>query len=217
MQLFREQMEGAQRIPKLAEAFPEDLVGEANKVLPFASDNDKNAAIWETIVGWAAMYALGAYLDPANPDRSGAMLMDALRLRVPMAEIFESLGMEGDDRWRAAARIKALLAHRAWAPGEKPKTTIAPFSWLHDPDVAWLIGVHSYESVRYFNKELFEQLLWWMALPALVRLGQQSKTDPKRIEALEKQIEVRIRAAAESKFQVESLFETGGALVMSES
>ena len=56
-----------------------------------------------------------------------------------------------------------------------------------------------------------------MALPALVRLGQQPKTDPKRIEALEKQIEVRIRAAAESKFQVESLFETGGALVMSES
>ena len=217
LKLFKEQMEGARRISKLAEAFPEDLVGEANKVLPFASDNDKNAAVWETIVSWAAMYALGAYLDPANPDRSGAMLMDALRLRVPMAEIFESLGLEGDDRWRAAARIRALLAHRAWAPGEKPKTTIAPFSWLHDPDVAWLIGVHSYESVRYFNKELFEQLLWWMALPALVKLGQQPTADPKRIEALEKQIEVRMRAAAESKFQVESLFETGGALVMSES
>ena len=214
---FGEEMEAALRIRKVAEAFPEDLVIEGNKVLPFADDGDMNAAIWDTIIAWVAMYTLGTYLDPANPDRAGATLMDALRLRGPMAEVFESLGLLGDDRWRAAARVRALLAHRAWAPGEKPKIAVAPFSWLHDPDVAWLIGVHSYESIRYFNKELFEQLLWWMALPALIRLAKPPKSDPKRVEALEKQIEVRVKAATEAKYQVESLFETGGELVMSES
>ncbi len=217
LKLFGDQIDGALQIPQFAKQFPEELLAEANKVLPFNTEGEKTAAIWDTVIAWAAMYALGSYLDPADPDRAAAQLLDALRLREPMAQLFNSLGIEGDDRWRAAARIRGLLAHRAWAPGEKPKITQAPFSWLHDPDIAWLIGVHSYEGIRYFNKELFEQFLWWMALPALVRLGQRPKPDAKRIAALEKQIEVRIRAATEAKYQVESLFETGGELVMSES
>ena len=66
--------------------------------------------------------------------------------------------------WKATTvgvlrRVSCAVSSPRMGPGEKPKCCIAPFSWLHDPDMAWLIGVHSYEGVRYFNKELFEQLL----------------------------------------------------------
>jgi hypothetical protein len=107
-----------------------------------------------------------------------------------------------------AARIRTPLAHKPWAPGADTRNARAPFSWLHDPEVAWLIGVHSYEDVRYFGKEPYEQLLWWMALPALLQIAEQPKPDPAAVEAVEQQIAVRTKAAADAAYQVDSLFAT---------
>jgi hypothetical protein len=107
--------------------------------------------------------------------------------------------------------VRAAFAHAGWAPGEKlaPGRAGAPYSWLHDPDVAWVIGVHDYEGVRYFSKELFERLLWWMALRELLAVAAQEEPGPGRIRALEKELASRLRAAADASYQVEGLFAAG--------
>ena len=71
----------------------------------------------------------------------------------------------------------AVLSAEARARRQKKPTLPAaggPFSWLHDPDVAWLIGVHRYQDAQYFVKEPFERFLWWMTLPALLRMAEDS-------------------------------------------
>jgi hypothetical protein len=150
--------------------------------------------------------AIGEYADPSDAECGAARVLDQQRLREPIAESLGHLGLQGDERWRAAARIRALLAHKPWAPGDDTKNARAPFSWLQDPDVAWLIGVHSYKEVRYFGKEPYEQLLWWMALPALLRIAAAPKIDRTAIEALEEQIQARTEAAAEAEYQIDGLF-----------
>ena len=204
---FERRITTALRLPELESYFSTPWPDEAHEVLPSSSADHKDSArILAGIVAWAAMVAVGDYADPSDPDCSAARILDQQRLREPIAESLAKLGLDGDERWRSAARIRALLAHKPWAPGDDTKKPRAPFSWLQDPDVAWLIGVHSYQEVRYFGKEPYEQLLWWMALPALLRIAATPKVDRASVEFLEEQIQARTRAAADAEYQVDGLF-----------
>jgi hypothetical protein len=155
--------------------------------------------------------AVADVYDAAEAPRSAAHLFDALRLRETFAERFEALGLVDEERWQAAARLRAAFAHAAWAPGAETigGRSTALFSWLHDPDVAWLIGVHEHEGVRYFVKEPFERLQWWMALRALIMLASAPRSDREAIQALEEEVQARMRAAEEAGYRVEALFESG--------
>ena len=76
--------------------------------------------IWGTLLAWCALEALGRACDPAEPDRAAVRLFESLRLREPMADAIAALGLEGEERWRAAARVRAAFAHAVWAPGAAP-------------------------------------------------------------------------------------------------
>ena len=204
---FERRLTVLSRIPALEINFGKSWSEQACSVLPNA-DGKENAARWATVVAWAAMHSLGEVLDPLDSEQAGARLIDALKLKEPMAEAFAQFGLEGEERWRAAARVRAVLANVAWSPGAR-RSAASPHSWLHDPDVAWLINVHEYEGIRYFNKEKYECLLWWMALPALTRIAKRDTPDTKAIEKLEKEIHSRIDAAAKAEYQIMALFETG--------
>lgn len=204
---FERRLDAVSRIPVLEASFAKPWSASACDVLP-SRDGKENSGQWATILAWAAMHSLGEVLDPLEPEQAGARLFDALKLREPMAEAFAQFGIDGEERWRAAARVRAVLANVAWAPGAR-RTAASPHSWLHDPDVAWLINVHEYQGTRYFNKEMYECLLWWMALPALARIGRRETPDKKAIEKLEHEIESRIDAAAKAEYQIMALFEVG--------
>jgi hypothetical protein len=178
-------------------------------VLPTERGTSECIPTWGAVVAWCALEALGWLKNPAEPQHAAAALFDSLRLREPLAECFSELGLEGEERWRAAARVRAALAHSSWGPGAYafPVRPVAPLSWVHDPDVAWLIGVHEHEGIRYFNKEAFERLLWWMALPALLAISAQPETSAQRLKELEGELQSRFRTAAAARYRVESLLE----------
>ncbi len=204
---FTKSLTAAARIPLLENQFAIPWTAAACEVLP-SRLGKHGSAQWATVVAWAAAESLGELLNPVDPAQAATKLLDALKLRQPMADAFSQFGLEGDDRWRAAARVRVLLANEAWLPGAE-RSARSPYSWLHDPDVAWLINVHEHEGVRYFNKENYECLLWWMALPALVRIAESSTIDSTAVAELESQIRSRISAAQQAEYQVMSLFEVG--------
>ena len=166
-------------------------------------------AIWGTILAWCALEALGRMCDSNNPEHTAAQIFDALRLREQTAESFKQLGLSGEACWRAAARLRIAFAHCAWAPYPEAASRgyTAPLSWVHDPDVAWLIGVHEYQGVRYFVKEPFEELLWWMALRRLLDIAAEDGVDTKAIKALEEALKCRMHTAQNAGYRVESLLE----------
>ena len=204
---FQSRVEATRRVPFLERQFGTSWSAHACAVLPNEAGKE-NAARWATVIAWATVYALGELLDPSEPDAAATKLFDSLQLRNALADAFSQFGMEGEERWRAAARVRAVLANERWLPGAK-RSTKSPYSWLHDPDVSWLINVHEYEGVRYFNKEMYECLLWWMALPALARIAESPTSEPKSLRELELQIKSRINAAEAAGYQVMALFELG--------
>jgi glycosidase len=122
------------------------------------------------------------------PWSNKAALFDRLQLRTTLGEIFQSLGLPGEDAWRAAARVRILLAQY-----DQPTSPLTELFWT-DPDVRWLAGVNDSSGNTYFNKEAFEELLHWLQLPKL--LERAIKSDPTvEIESLVTSVSTKAKAA----------------------
>jgi hypothetical protein len=159
------------KVPQLEDAFAHRWPADARVVLPSRSPKVNAMLIWAPVAAWCLTEALVK----AYPERNGAEIFDRLYLRPAMAESFRPLGLDGEDAYRAAARVRILLADESAATGED-----AALRWA-DPDVVWLTGLHEADGVRWFNKEAHEQLLWWSRLPELIALAAKkpaAKTAP---------------------------------------
>ena len=203
---FIDRIRAALRLPQVESAL-KTFSTQAADVLPNPSKSiESNIPLWATVVAWAALEAMGIAQENQSPDRAAVNEFDALHLREPMAQSFERLGMRGEERWRAVARIRASFAHAAWSPVPQP-TSRGALSWEHDPEVGWLIGVHEYDGVRYFNKEDFERIVWWSALPALLTLAGETRMDGSELADLEEQIARRLEIAEKGGYKVEALLD----------
>jgi glycosidase len=163
-----------------------------------------DAAALGAILGWCALEALGRARDPANAVECSARLFDSLRVRGLLAEAEARLGLAGEECWRAAARVRVALAHAPAAPRVAPATAFrAPaLDWIRDPDAAWLTSVNEYQGQRYFVKEPFKRLVWWMALPALLDLAADTSPSPQAVRALERDIAASMEAAAAAGYRL---------------
>jgi glycosidase len=189
---FAGQLDAALRIGGLEARFESPWPGDARAL--FAADH---AAALGTLIAWCALEALGRVRDPSNAPDAAARLFDALRFRGVVAEAAGRLGLEREECWRAAARVRVALAHARSAPTAAARALRpAALGWISDPDAARLTDVNEYEGVRYFVKEPFATLVWWMAIPALLQLAADPSPSPEGVRALERNIAAYMDAAA---------------------
>jgi len=162
------------------------------------------ARSWTAVLAFAALDSLGRSFDRAGPERGAVRRFDAHEWREPLAHAFAAAGAEGDERWRWPARIRASFSHAAPARGgSAPLLLVA--EWLDDPDVAWALGAHEHEGVRYVVKELYERLLGWMALSALLVAGASSAIDEAAVKRIATALVRHAEAAAQAGYRVDDL------------
>lgn len=196
-----DRIEAALKLPVLYKKAAARWPAEARAVLPLDDKpRPQTAAVWRAVLGWCALEAVGRLQDPNNPEAAAAQLFDTLRLRGPLADALAAPGIAGEEHWRAAARLRASFAHSS--------RSTAPDSWIHDPDVAWLIGVHPHEGVDYLVKEHFERLLWWMALRGLLDWAGDARPDLDKLDLVKGEISERMQTVALGGYRVESLAES---------
>ena len=209
--MFGTEVEALRRIPSLVHGFQSAAPQHCATMLP---RDASELSAWAAALAWTLLEVAGRVACPEDPEHYSMLLFDHARLRQPMAEAVEKLGAHGEDRWRAAARLRFAFAHAASAHHlrQAPGRSSAPLSWLHDPEVAWLIGSNEHEGVRYFNKEQFEQLLWWMALRPLMEIAAEAVPSAAELREVESDMEKRCQSAQAVGYRMESLLESGGVL-----
>jgi glycosidase len=89
------------------------------------------------------------------------------------------------------------------APGEL-ETTFPAALW-RDRDVRWLTGVHEAGGHDYLVKEPFEELVWWLQLPALLRLASHSEPHRSAAAAIAKAVEDAVVTVATAGYQTDRL------------
>jgi hypothetical protein len=129
--------------------------------LPSWEPGASSERTWAPVMAWALLRSLPGAVPPEER-------FDQLQLREALGAIFSTCGMEGEDVWRAAARVRVLLTH-----GNEPVRVVAySRSFWEDPDVRWLAGVNESGGKTYFNQEATDELLAWMALPSLLAAAE---------------------------------------------
>ncbi len=54
-------------------------------------------------------------------------------------------------------------------------------TWLNDIDIQRYLGVNRYQEILWFNRESFENFLWWMFTLAVINITAQNlQTQPDR-------------------------------------
>ena len=76
--------------------------------------------------------------------------------------------------------------------------------WL-DPDVRWLTGVHEAEGHFYLVRERYEELLWWLQMPPLLRLAGEAAPSRAAIVEMSKTIEEALASAEAAGYRVNKL------------
>ncbi|MFT4112258.1 alpha-amylase [Silvibacterium sp.] len=168
---LQEKLAALQTLPaKLSELKGEAAEG-ARRILPMAQSPKRASSLWAPILAWQLLKPL------AKRAGERVELLDRLRLREALAEVFWRLGLEGEDAWRAVARVRILLAEEFQeVPAADPKrlpSALEPSAFWDSPEVRWLLSVNESEGVAYFNKECLEEMFWWTRLPELLA-GEQA-------------------------------------------
>jgi len=128
-------LRAAVRIPTTEALFAEPWTTAARRVLPNLSPLLPATALWGPVIAWCVLETLSEAIDPENPKLAALSMFDRLRLRVPFAESFSALGLEGEQAWRAASRVKVLLLVEAGV-GREVETAPEAKTGLSSPRVS---------------------------------------------------------------------------------
>jgi len=161
---FRAMLAAGAGLQALAQSFSTDWPAQSRPILPGNAAATRQERTWAPILAWIVLRSIPAHCAP-NGDR--VELFDRMLLRHALAELFSSMGMEGEASWQAAAQVRLLLSPSAVAP----EAIHCEALWA-DPDVRWLAGVNVAAGITYFNKQQFEELLTWMQLPPLIEIAR---------------------------------------------
>jgi len=149
-------------LPSMIAAFPETLQAAARSMLPTSDSGVAAPELWAPILAWIALRAL--------PSQASALaIYDELRLRHALAETFSTVGLQGEQKWRAAAMVRVLLRMNIES---SPAAAIRSEEFWRDPDVRWLAEISDSAGKEYLNREHFEALICWLQLPALVEISK---------------------------------------------
>jgi glycosidase len=139
--------------------------------------------------------------------------------------------VSGHDFSRAgsSAKTAGALAPEGSSPSVSPeskaeaeplptdeKVAIAPALWF-DPDVRWLTGVHEAEGHLYLVRELYEELLWWLLMPSLLRLAGETTPSRAAVVELSKTVEEALATAKAANYRIDELLGSAAAPVSDES
>jgi glycosidase len=125
--------------------------------------------VWGVLLCWWVVRALGKLAGSANDRQQSRSWMDELLLGKLCGRALQGMGLEAGAAGRSVDLIQLLVSHSNWRPlapakavKGKPAPQSAYMTLLSDPDLQRFLAVHRYEDVLWFNKEAFDELLWWL-------------------------------------------------------
>jgi glycosidase len=128
----RKCLRAVMRLLSVESLLPPPWVAAARRVLPNPSPQISATSLWGPVMSWCLIQVLAEAIDGEDRQRTALDLFDRLRLREPLAQAFNALGLEGEEGWRAAARIKILLLIESH--GDEKRTREAPPSKMAGAD-----------------------------------------------------------------------------------
>jgi hypothetical protein len=174
-----------------------------------------STSTWATLFGWLFVHALGKVVNQGGFAEQSRTWIDEWRLGKTIFGMLGDLGLEEGAAWSSLTVIKWLTGHQRWfevkSSGQKQAYAVLELLFK-DEDFRQFLRINQHQDIWWFNKEAFEEMLWWLMMVAALTIG----SDPLRpvnavIEELERcysMIQQWQRAEVKSEYQIEKLLST---------
>ena len=165
---------------------------------------------WETILAWLFVHPIGKMVSLEDfPERSYRWISE-WRLDQIIAQILADSGLDERTAWRSVTLIKILTRYQSWFKEENTYHIIE--NLLNDGEAQQFLGVNQYDDILWFNKEAFEEMLWWMMLTAAIEIGfdplRPAKEIIRELEKVWSMLQKLHEAEKKSEYQVGKLLST---------
>jgi len=167
---------------------------------------------WSTLFNWLFVHVLGKVVNPRDFTGQSRTWIDEWRFGKTILSVLMDSGLEEAATWSSLTVIKLLTGHQRWfetKPSDQKQAYAVLESLLKDSEVQQFLGVNQYNDIWWFNKEAFEEMLWWLMMVAALTIG----SDPLRpvnavvaeLERCYSMIQTWHKAEEKSEYQLEKL------------
>jgi hypothetical protein len=177
-----------------------------------------NTYTWGVLLGWLFTNHLGKTITEKGYEEISRSWVDEWMLNKILVSTLTDLGLDERSTWRAVTLVKLLTSHHRWwtligtveeKALSKPAYQLLT-SLLSDSDALGYLGVNRYQDVLWFNKEAFEDLMWWLFVTAAVEIsitGNQTGEIGKLVLSIQDQINNLLLNAQASGYKLEKLLD----------
>jgi glycosidase len=171
-------LEGKQ--PKKLAAAMEYLEAGAGGKLTLAESGYET---WGALFAWVFTHRLGCIevaedgetqTDCAQVSRAW---IDEWLLGKVIARTLQDMDLDEAAAWRAVDVVRLLTEHSGWYVAEEGQAITAHSllqSLMKDSLVQSYLKINRYQGLLYYNKESFDELLWWLFAGAVVQIAAES-------------------------------------------
>jgi glycosidase len=165
---------------------------------------------WPVFFTWAFLTNLDRLIPGTEKDQHALSWMDEWQFNKVLTEAFRSNGATEQAAAHQTALVRLLLMQEHWYTemGGMPLVSVLE-KWLAVDEIRYLLNVNRHKDVLWFNKEAFEEFLWWMmALAQLEIAGSLEASTTQEIEHILGAYDIvqkLTRAEKDSEYQVNQL------------
>ncbi len=211
------------------------LHGNSNALVYFFAGPDGQSPIvdgtplvWGPLLSWLLTYRLGELMqgvhDPAQLTRSW---MDEWLLHKLISEALHGMGLDLERAQKCSNLVGILTKFQhdfKVLDEQSDQINLFIQDMLSDVDIQRYLQIHRYQDVLWFNKESFEELVWWMFALSVFeisleenRIRDQAKLTARqkshlanRVQTSYKIVQQLLLAESESGYRVEEFLEIIG-------
>jgi hypothetical protein len=134
---------------------------------------------WATLFSWLFVHVLGKVTHLNGFAEQSCCWAEEWGLDRMVSDVLKKLGSDETTTWRTIILIKLLTRHQRWfeaKPQAQMQAHVLFETLFQEDEVKQFLGVNQYQDIWWFNKEAFEEMLWWLMMVAALTIG----SDPLR-------------------------------------
>jgi hypothetical protein len=192
------------------------FVSPSKKATGFLKDTlhllTESNARWMSVISWVVCNSIGLMDSKEHYESRSSTRMDEWQLNRIITETLQQTGTSEAEIQQMLSGIKVAIAQQNWYEMARKMTMQEIIrNWLSDPEIQNFLRVNRYQSVLWYNRESFEELIWWMSIvPIIKTLSGKNKDAASLTETLLNLNEIISKlkkAEKQSEFQFEKLVE----------
>jgi hypothetical protein len=166
--------------------------------------------VWGVLLGSLFAAPLGRLSGEANSAERSRAWLDEWLLGKQIVAVLKEMKVEAGAAVRNLPLLRLLVGQAGWLSAEEPAVLAQRLlqGWVKDDDARRYLKVHPYEGALWYNKECFEELVWWSYALEIITLRASKKTAAEFTESVKTAyavVQLLLAAELGSGYQLDKL------------